>query len=166
MRRAPQALKCQSRSDRIILIGVKLGGIAWILLPFLDVRFGWIPRLPSWGEVWGAILLIGGSFLFFRAFTDNPFLSQLVRIQSERGQRVIDTGVYGFVRHPMYLGADLIFVGGALLLGSIVGLLVGLGLVLLLGLRIFGEVKLLAADLDGYEAYRHKVRYRLVPRIW
>src|ERR1035441_4985623 len=90
----------------------------------------------------------------FRSFTDNPFLSQLVRIQSERGQHVIDTGVYGLVRHPMYLGADLMFVGGALLLGSAVGLLVGLGLVLLLVLRIFGEEKLLASDLEGYQGYR------------
>ncbi len=77
-----------------------------------------------------------------------------MRIQSERGQHVIDTGVYGLVRHPMYLGADLMFVGGALLLGSAVGLLVGLGLVLLLVLRIFGEEKLLASDLEGYQGYR------------
>ncbi len=156
----------QSRYDLIILTWVKLGGIAWFLLPPLDVRFGWMPRLPLWVEVWGAILLLGGSFLFFRAFTDNTFLSQLVRIQSERGQHVVDTGVYGFVRHPMYLGADLMFVGGALLLGSVVGLLVGLGLVLLLSWRIFGEERLLARDLEGYQAYRQRVRYRLVPRVW
>jgi len=66
----------------------------------------------------------------------------------------------------MYLGADLMYVGGALLLGSSIGLLVGLGLVLLLGVRIFGEEKLLANDLDGYEASRHRVRYRLVLLIW
>ena len=102
----------------------------------------------------------------FRALTDNTFASQLVRIQTERHQRVIDTGVYGFVRHPMYLGGDLMFVGGALLRGSISGLLVGLGFVLLLVLRIFGEERLLARDLDGYLAYRGKVRYRLVPHVW
>jgi protein-S-isoprenylcysteine O-methyltransferase Ste14 len=66
----------------------------------------------------------------------------------------------------MYLGASLMFVGGPLLLGSAWGLLLGLGLVLLLMLRILGEEKLLARELEGYEAYRRKVRYRLVPLIW
>jgi protein-S-isoprenylcysteine O-methyltransferase Ste14 len=115
----------EPRSDLAILIVVKVGCIAWIVLPPLDVRFGWTPRLPLWSELCGGILLLGGSFLFFRAFSDNTFLSQLVRIQTERGQHVIDTGVYGFVRHPMYLGANLMFVGGALLLGSAAGLFVG-----------------------------------------
>jgi protein-S-isoprenylcysteine O-methyltransferase Ste14 len=119
-----------SRSDMAILIGVKVGWIAWIVLSPLDVRFGWMPRLPLWSEVCGGILLLGGSFFMFRAFTDNTYLSQLVRIQTERGQHVIDTGVYGFVRHPMYLGASLWFVGGALLLGSVCGLLVALAEVL------------------------------------
>ncbi len=156
----------ESRSDLAILIGVKVGWIAWIVLSPLDVRFGWMPRLPLWSEVCGGILLLGGSFFMFRAFTDNTYLSQLVRIQTERGQHVIDTGVYGFVRHPMYLGASLVFVGGALLLGSVCGLLVALAEVLLLVLRIFGEEKLLARDLEGYQEYLEKVRYRLVPHVW
>ena len=156
----------ESRSDLAILIGVKVGWIAWIVLSPLDVRFGWMPRLPLWSEACGGSLLLGGSFFMFRAFTDNTYLSQLVRIQTERGQHVIDTGVYGFVRHPMYLGACLVFVGGALLLGSVCGLLVGLGLVGLLILRIFGEEKLLVRDLEGYRAYLEKVRYRLMPHVW
>lgn len=156
----------QSRSDLAILIGVKVGATAWFVLPPLDMRLGWLPRLPLWSEICGPVLLVGGSFFLFRSFTDNPFLSQLVRIQSERGQHVIDTGVYGIVRHPMYLGADMMFIGGALLLGSVFGLLVGLGLVLLLAFRIFGEEKLLTRDLEGYQAYRLKVGYRLVPRVW
>ena len=156
----------ESRSDMAILIGVKVGWIAWIVLSPLDVRFGWMPRLPLWSEVCGGILLLGGSFFMFRAFTDNTYLSQLVRIQTERGQHVIDTGVYGFVRHPMYLGASLVFVGGALLLGSVCGLLVALAEVLLLVLRIFGEEKLLARDLEGYQECLEKVRYRLVPHVW
>ncbi|HYW39827.1 MAG TPA: isoprenylcysteine carboxylmethyltransferase family protein [Terriglobales bacterium] len=156
----------ESRSDLAILIGIKVCGLAWIVVPALDVRFGWTPRLPLWCEICGAILLLGGSFPFFRAFTDNTFASQLVRIQTERGQHVIDTGVYGFVRHPMYLGASLVFFGGALLLGSSSGLLLGLAMVGLLVVRIFGEEKLLARDLEGYRAYREKVRYRLIPHVW
>ena len=156
----------ESHADMAILIGVKAGFIAWIFLSPLDVRFGWLPRLPLWGEVCGCILLLGGSFFAFRALADNTFASPLVRIQTERGQHVIDTGAYGFVRHPMYLGASLVFVGGALLLGSLCGLLVGLAMVGLLILRIFGEEKLLARDLEGYKEYLQKVRYRLVPHVW
>ncbi len=156
----------EPRADVAILIGIKVCFLALIVLPPLDVRFGWTPRLPLWCEVCGGILLLGGSFPFFRAFTDNTYASQLVRIQTERGQHVIDTGVYGFVRHPMYLGASLVFIGAALLLGSVYGLLAGLALVGLLVLRIFGEEKLLARDLAGYRAYRKKVRYRLLPHVW
>ncbi len=156
----------ESRADMAILIGIKMGFLAWIVLSPLDVRFGWMPRLPLWCEVCGGILLVAGGFFMFRALADNTFASQLVRIQTERGQHVIDTGVYGFVRHPMYLGADLVSVGGALLLGSFCGLLVALGIVGLFVLRIFGEEMLLARDLEGYRSYREKVRYRLIPHVW
>jgi protein-S-isoprenylcysteine O-methyltransferase Ste14 len=156
----------ESRSDTGIVIGIKVCFLAWLVVPRLDVRFGWTSRLPLWCEVCGGILLLVCSFPFFRAFTDNTFASQLVRIQTERGQHVIDTGVYGFVRHPMYLGASLVFVGGALLLGSISGLLLGLAFVALIVVRIFGEEKLLARDLEGYKEYLQKVRYRLIPHVW
>jgi len=156
----------ESRADLVILLAVKVGFLAWLVLSPLDVRFGWMPRLPLWSEVCGGILLLGGSFFMLRALADNTFASQLVRIQTERGQRVIDTGVYGFVRHPMYLGGSLVFVGGALLLGSVCGLLIALAMVGLLILRIFGEEKLLADDLEGYRAYIQKVHYRLVPHVW
>ena len=156
----------ESRSDLAIFIGIKVVGLALIVVPPLDVRFGWTPRLPLWSEVGGGILLLGGTFPFFRAFTDNTFASPLVRIQTERGQHVIDTGVYGFVRHPMYFGAILVFIGGALLLGSISGLLVALAMIGLLVVRIIGEEKLLVRDLQGYKEYLQKVRYRLVPHVW
>ena len=156
----------ESRSDVAILIAMKLCWLAFFVVPPLDVRFGWTPRLPLWCEVCGGILLLGGSFPFFRAFTDNTYASQLVRIQSERGQHVVDAGVYGLVRHPMYLGASLAFIGAALLLGSVCGLLMGLAMIGLLILRIFGEEKLLTRELEGYRAYRERVRYRLVPYVW
>jgi protein-S-isoprenylcysteine O-methyltransferase Ste14 len=157
----------QSRADAIIVYGLVVGFILWIAVPPLDARrFGWTPPFPIWVEVVGGALLAGAAFFFLRAFADNTFLSPLVRIQSERKQQVVSTGVYGFVRHPMYLGATLMFVGGPLLLGSAWGLLVGAALVLLLMFRIVGEEKLLARELEGYEAYREKVRYRLFPGIW
>jgi protein-S-isoprenylcysteine O-methyltransferase Ste14 len=105
-------------------------------------------------------------FLFFRSFTDNTYLSPLVRIQAERKQRVVSTGVYGFVRHPMYLGAVLTFVGVPLLLGSVCGIAVGGGLSVLLAARILGEEQMLVKELEGYDEYRERVRYRLVPGLW
>ena len=157
----------QSRADEFIVYVLLFGFMAWIVLPPLDAhRFGWTPRMPAWVEGSGAVLLLGAAFFLFRSFSDNPFLSPLVRVQPERRQRVVSTGVYGLVRHPMYLGASLMFVGGPALLGSAWGLLLGLGLVLLLIVRIVGEEKLLARELNSYESYRANVRYRLLPYIW
>ncbi|HXY13902.1 MAG TPA: isoprenylcysteine carboxylmethyltransferase family protein [Terriglobales bacterium] len=156
----------ESRADLALLTGIKACFLASIVVPALNVRFAWTPRLPLWSEVCGGVLLLTGSFFMFRAFTDNTYLSQLVRIQAERGQHVVDTGVYRFVRHPMYLGGSLLFVGAPLLLGSVCGLLAGLAALGLLILRIFGEEKLLTSDLEGYRAYREKVRYRLIPHVW
>jgi len=156
----------ESRADVVILIGIKVFFLGMIIVPALDRRFGWTPRLPLWCEVCGGTLLLVGCVPFVRAFTDNTYASQLVRIQTERDQRVIETGVYGFVRHPMYLGAGLTFIGGELLLGSVSGLLLSLVMIGILVVRIFVEENLLIRDLEGYRAYREKVRYRLVPRVW
>ena len=156
----------QRRADTRIVYGLALGFVIWIAVPPLDAhRFGWT-HLPRWLEPIGGVLLVAAAFLLFRSFTDNTFLSPLVRIQRERKQQVVSTGVSGFVRHPMYLGASLMFVGGPLLLGSLVGIAVGAALTLLLAVRIRGEERLLATELEGYDAYRQRVRYRLVPFIW
>ena len=116
----------QSRRDRIVVYLLVVGFIAWIVLQPLDAhRFRWTPRLPLAVEVAGGALLTLSWLFLFRSFTDNAFLSPLVRIQSERKHRVVSGGVYGVVRHPMYLGAILMFLGAPLLMGAISALLVG-----------------------------------------
>jgi protein-S-isoprenylcysteine O-methyltransferase Ste14 len=90
----------------------------------------------------------------------------LVRIQEDRNQRVVSTGVYGFVRHPMHLGAILMFLGAPLLLGSLYGILAGLALTVLLMARIVGEEKMLGRELEGYLEYTQNIRYRLFPLLW
>jgi protein-S-isoprenylcysteine O-methyltransferase Ste14 len=102
----------------------------------------------------------------YRSYTDNPFVSPLVRIQKERKQYVVSTGVYGFVRYPMYLGAIFMFVGTPMLLGSKYGILIGAIISLLLVARIIGEEKMLIEELEGYADYKKKVRYRLIPFVW
>jgi len=157
----------ESRGDRLIVYALVVGFIAWIVLMPLDAkRFHWTRALPlPFNVLGGAFLVLAWGFMV-RSFTDNPFLSPLVRIQTERGHRVVTTGVYGLVRHPMYLAAVLMFVGAPLLTGSILALIAGALLTLLLAVRIVGEEQLLIVDLPGYDEYRHRVQYRLVPFIW
>jgi protein-S-isoprenylcysteine O-methyltransferase Ste14 len=157
----------QGRWDRLWVYAMVLGFTAWLCIMPLDARrFGWTPPFGVWPRAIGGALLLGASFLLFRAFHDNTFLSPLVRIQEERNQRVVSTGVYGFVRHPMYLGATLMFFGAPLLLASRIGLGLAAAMLLLLAARIVGEERLLVRSLAGYADYRRKVRYRLLPFVW
>lgn len=141
--------------------------IIWFIIMPLDAqRFNWTVNFPLWLEIIGFVLLIGSAFFLFRSFKDNSFVSPLVRIQSERDQKVVSTGVYGFVRHPMYLGGIMLFLGSPILLGSFYGLIIGSFLSLLFIARIIGEEKMLVDELEGYPEYKKKVRYRLISGIW
>jgi protein-S-isoprenylcysteine O-methyltransferase Ste14 len=157
----------QSRRDKIVVYLIVLGYVAWIVLMPLDARrFRWTPPGPLGVQVVGCVLLALSWLLLFRSFTENTFLSPLVRIQRERGHRVVTTGVYGIVRHPLYLGSVLMFVGGPLVTGSAFALAVSAVLALLVVLRILDEEKLLTRELAGYDDYRRHVRYRLIPFVW
>jgi protein-S-isoprenylcysteine O-methyltransferase Ste14 len=157
----------QDRRDVIFVRLFMVGYLAWnVGMPLDARRYRLSPPFPWQVEAMGGALLLVASFFLFRAFTDNNFLSPVVRIQSEREHRVVSTGVYGFVRHPMYLGAFALFFGGPLLLGSLLGMAVAVLIGVVTVLRILNEERVLVADLPGYDEYRRKVRYRLVPGIW
>jgi protein-S-isoprenylcysteine O-methyltransferase Ste14 len=157
----------QRRWDKYIVYGLVLGFMLWIVIMPLDAkRYGWSPAFPLLLKFLGGMILLLSSFLFFRSYVDNTFLSPLVRIQAERKQRVVSTGVYGFVRHPMYLGGILLFIGGPVLLGSLYGFFIGVLISFLLVGRIVGEERMLEEELEGYADYRKKVKYRLIPFIW
>jgi protein-S-isoprenylcysteine O-methyltransferase Ste14 len=153
--------------DTYVVYGLILGFVLWILImPLNAKRFGWSPDFPVLLKIIGGIGLLLSSFLFYRAYTDNTFLSPLVRIQEERKQQVVSKGVYGFVRHPMYLGGILLLIGAPLLLGSLIGVLIGILIFFLLVARIIGEERMLVRELEGYADYRKKVKYRLIPLVW
>ena len=153
--------------DKYVVYGLALGFFIWIAIMPLDAkRFGWSAHFPLSVKIIGSVCLIVSFIFFLRSFADNDFLSPLVRIQEDRKQKVITTGVYSFVRHPMYFAATMLFMGTPMLLGSMYGLLVGILLVLLLAIRSVGEEKLLEKELEGYTDYKKKVKYRLVPFIW
>ena len=156
----------QSPTDKRVVQGLGLLFTAWIVLPPLDtVRFHWT-HLPTGLQAPGQVLLLGSAFFLFRSFTDNTFLSPLVRVQEERQHTVVTTGVYGLVRHPMYLGGSLMMWGQPLLLGSALTLLIAAALTALLVFRIKLEERTLVDSLPGYAEYRQQVRYRLVPFVW
>jgi protein-S-isoprenylcysteine O-methyltransferase Ste14 len=157
----------QSGTDRGLVLAIFAGFAVWIVLMPLDARrFGWSPSLPSAVQWLGGGLLALSAWLLFRAVYDNTFLSGVVRVQDNRGQQVVSTGAYGVVRHPMYLGMALMFVGAPLLLGSLAGLVIAALLVAVLCARIVGEERVLVDGLEGYAEYQKTVRYRLVPFVW
>ena len=111
--------------DKVFFVVVQVFFLAWLVLMPLDaVRFRW-SQMPGWLQVAGAVLLLCSFYLFFLTFRENPYLSPAVRVQTERGQTVISTGPYRYVRHPMYGTVILFIVGTTLLLGSWYGLLLG-----------------------------------------
>ena len=140
--------------------------LAWLVVMGLDaVRFRW-SQMPAWLQVAGAILLLGSFYLFFLTFRENPYASPAVRVQTERGQTVISTGPYHYVRHPMYAAGIPFVAGTALLLGSWYGLLMGLIFVFGLAFRAVQEERLLRAELPGYDEYMAQVKYRFIPHVW
>lgn len=132
-------------------------------LPGLDYRFGWSavpPALVGLGE----LLVVAGYALNLAVMLTNSYASRTVEIQE--GQRVIDTGPYALVRHPMYAAMIPIYVGSCLALGSYPALIAAALLIVALGFRALREEKTLVEGLPGYADYRRRVRYRFIPFVW
>lgn len=137
--------------------------IVLIVLPPLDVRFGW-SSMPWRVSIIGDALVVFSFYVFYLVSKVNTYAAANVRV--EAGQKVISSGVYGVVRHPMYFGALFLFIGTPLALGSWWSLLLVPVFVVALVVRISNEENVLIRDLPGYVEYAHKVRYRLIPRVW
>ncbi len=156
----------QKAWDKVFFAVLQVVFIAWLLLMPLDaVRFHW-SEIPVWLQIVGAILLIGSFILFFLTFRENSFLSPMVRMQRERGQTVVSSGPYHYVRHPMYAAMLLFIPGTTLLMGSWYGLILGVILVVMIARRALGEEQMLREELEGYDTYMTQVRYRFIPAVW
>jgi protein-S-isoprenylcysteine O-methyltransferase Ste14 len=152
--------------DKALMTLISILFVVWLVLMPLDaVRWGW-SQMPTGFQVAGTALLLCSFYLFYRTFRENSFLSPAVRIQKERGQTVISTGPYHYVRHPIYAAALLFLVGTPLLLGSWYGVLLALVLVGLMAQRAVMEERTLREELPGYDAYMAQVKYRLIPYVW
>jgi protein-S-isoprenylcysteine O-methyltransferase Ste14 len=156
----------QAKPDKVFMLTMIVIWHGWIVLMALDVKRWHVSEAPDWVMYAGAALILLGFLAVLRTFRENSFAAPVIKIQQERGQKVIDSGPYAFVRHPMYAGAFLYVLGTPLVLGSWIGLsLVPLVMGLLIA-RIFIEEAALREGLPGYEEYTKRVRYRLVPRVW
>jgi protein-S-isoprenylcysteine O-methyltransferase Ste14 len=152
--------------DKALLVVVFVLCIAMFIVAGLDAVRYRISNMPLWLEVLGAAGIALGIYMFHVVMRTNSYATAVVRIQEERGHQVISTGPYAFVRHPMYSGAILYFLGIALLLGSWYAAGIAVALIALFGLRAVWEEQTLIDELPGYAAYAQRVRYRLVPGIW
>ena len=137
--------------------------IASFLLAGFGFRFGWYMLPRAWCLLFAGVFLLGYA-LFGEVLRENEYLSRTVEVTE--GQRVVSTGLYGIVRHPMYFATLLMFLSMPLILGSVYGFLIMLAYFPVLAARIRGEEALLGRELKGYSEYKQKVRYRLIPRIW
>jgi|SRR5271155_901363 len=150
----------KERSQKVIQTLALIAFIVMFVFPAVDHRFAW-SRVPPYTFAAGDIL---GLVIIFLVFKENTFTSAVIEIDTE--QKVISTGPYAFVRHPMYIGALAMLSGVPLALGSWWGLLTIIPITLVIVWRLLDEEQFLAKKLSGYSEYRNKVRYHLVPFIW
>ena len=145
----------QSLAGLVFMAGFVLAG--------LDFRFGW-SDMPLPVVIAASVIFLIGYGLYAEVMRENAYLSRTVKV--EEGQTVISTGLYGIVRHPMYLASVLMFLSIPLVMGSWYALIPFAFYPLLMVVRILDEEKLLTAELSGYEEYKRKVKYRMIPFIW
>ncbi len=147
-------------------IVVKLSGLMFLagfIVAGLDFRFDWF-FLPRSVSTVSAVVFLIGYVLYAEVLRENTYLSRTIEVQ--KNQKVIDTGLYGIVRHPMYFATLLMFLAMPLVLGSLFSFLIFLAYPLIIAVRITEEEKLLERELKGYSEYKQKVKYRLIPFVW
>ena len=145
---------------------VALSGVMFLaafILAGLNFRFGWIV-LPMWVSYLAAALFLGGYLLYAVVLHENVYLSRTIEIQEE--QKVIDTGLYSVVRHPMYMSTLVLFLSMPLVLGSLISFFILLLYIPIIAFRIRNEEKVLEAGLPGYAEYKRRVKYKVIPLIW
>lgn len=161
MRGGPTAEK--RSSQRVIMFFTSIAFIGLLAVPALDRRFGW-STVPVYTVIVGDALVAIGFYFIFLVYRENTYTSATIEVAAN--QKVIDSGPYALVRHPMYASAFLYLLGTPLALDSYWGLLPFLVLIPCLIWRLFDEEKMLTRELEGYVEYKERVRYRLVPAVW
>ncbi len=155
--------KEKEKEQVIIQIVFSFIFLSGFVIPGFDKRFGW-SDVPIYIVIIADIVILLGYLLIFFVFKQNSYASRIVEV--EKNQKVISTGLYGFVRHPMYIGVIIMYVPTPIALGSYWGLIPMTTIPIALVFRIINEEKVLSKDLPGYKDYCQKIRYRLIPYVW
>ncbi|GJQ36861.1 MAG: membrane protein [Anaerolineaceae bacterium] len=154
----------EERSEQRRIIGLSaLTFILAYIIPGFDIRFGW-SNMPAWISILAGVILFLSYLLVFRTMQVNSFLSRVIEVAEN--QKVVDTDVYGWVRHPMYVGMTILYVVSPIVLGSWWAVIPALVIIPVIVFRILDEEKALENELAGYKEYKQKVRYRLIPFVW
>ena len=154
----------EEQSEQKIVIALSgLMFLAAFIVAGLNFRFGWIV-LPRWVPWAAAAVFLLAYALYAEVLRENVWLSRTVEVQEN--QKVIDTGLYGIVRHPMYMATLLLFLAMPLVLGSIPSFVIMLAYIPIIARRIRNEEQVLGKELPGYGEYKQRVKYRVIPRLW
>lgn len=169
MKRDPALLERRMRmreerkEQRRIIQASGLFMVLAYLLPGFDIRYGW-SNVPARVCITAAVVCFLAYFLVFRTMQVNSFLSRVIEVAD--GQKVVDTDVYGVVRHPMYVGMIVLYIASPLALGSYWAVIPALAIIPVIVARILDEETALETELHGYREYMQKVKYRLIPFVW
>ncbi len=169
MAKAPDLLRSrldareEEAEQRVVVALSALMFVAAFVVAGLGLRFGW-PMLPAWASWLGAAVFLASYALYAEVMRENAYLSRTIGVQE--GQHVVDTGLYGIVRHPMYGATVLLFLSMPVVLGSPFSCVIMLAYLPIIAKRVRNEEAVLARELEGYAAYLDRVRWRLVPYVW
>ena len=169
MKKSPELLrkrlnvKEEQAEQKAVIALSGLMFLASFIIAGLNFRFGWI-RLPLWVSYAAALLFLAGYVLYAEVLRENVWLSRTVEVQEN--QKVIDTGLYGIVRHPMYMSTLILFLAMPLVLGSVISFVIMLLYIPIIAKRIRNEEQVLENGLEGYAEYRKRVRYKVIPFVW
>ena len=162
LRKRLNAREEEGEQKEVVLFSGLMFLAAFILAGF-NYRFGWIP-LPKAVSYSAAIVFLFAYALYAQVLRENEYLSRTIEVQEN--QRVIDTGLYGIVRHPMYMSTVFLFLAMPLVLGSLISFVVMLAYIPIIAKRIRNEETVLQERLEGYREYKNKVRYKVIPFVW
>ena len=162
LRKRLNAREEEGEQKEVVLFSGLMFLAAFILAGF-NYRFGWIP-LPKAVSYSAAIVFLFAYALYAQVLRENEYLSRTIEVQEN--QRVIDTGLYGIVRHPMYMSTVFLFLAMPLVLGSLISFVVMLAYIPIIAKRIRNEETVLEERLEGYREYKNKVRYKVIPFVW
>ena len=152
----------QSQQKTVIALS-SIMFLSGFIVAGLDFRFQWI-KIPEWTAIIGAVIFLIAYGLYAEVLRENTYLSRTIEVQEN--QKVIDTGLYGIVRHPMYAVTVILFLSMPIVLGSLIAFIIFLTYPFIIAGRIKNEEKVLEEGLAGYKEYKQKVKYRLIPFIW